>query len=104
MDALHRGAALYHDGRYWEAHEIWEERWREAAGGERHLLQGLIQVAAAALQAAAGKWDGAARLVARAESHLRAAGTGFGVDAPALADALPAWLAARGPAPRLPLA
>ena len=103
MDALRRGAALYQAGRYWEAHEVWEDRWRVAAGGERHLLQGLIQVAAAALQARAGKWQGATRLAARAEAHLRAAGTGFGVDGPALADALPGWLSSHGPAPRLPL-
>lgn len=103
MDPLRRGAGLYNAGRYWEAHEVWEQRWRETAGAERHLLQGLIQMAAAALQSTAGKWEGAARLVARADRHLRAAGRDLGVDGPALADALEAWLAARGPAPRLAL-
>lgn len=98
-DALHRGVGLYAAGRYWEAHEAWEQRWLESSGGERELLQGLIQAAAAALQAERGKRDGAANLVARAELHLRNAGTGHGVDGPALADALRAWLAAGGPPP-----
>ena len=104
MDPLRRGAALYDAGDYWEAHEIWEDRWRVAAGAERHLLQGLIQAAAAALQARAGKWAGAGRLVERAEGHLRAAGSQAGLDGPALAAALRAWVdGGAGEPPRLAL-
>ncbi len=44
--ALVRGGELYAAGRYFEAHEAWEEAWLEESGHVRVLLQGLIQVAA----------------------------------------------------------
>ena len=44
--ALRRGAALFDEGRFWDAHEAWEEAWLEEEGEVRLLLQGLIQVAA----------------------------------------------------------
>jgi predicted metal-dependent hydrolase len=44
--ALRRGAALFDDGHFWEAHEAWEEAWLEEDGQVRLFLQGLIQVAA----------------------------------------------------------
>lgn len=46
--ALAAGAARFDDGAYWEAHEVWEARWRtEERADEKRVLQGLIQVAAA---------------------------------------------------------
>ncbi len=45
-DALRRGAALFDAGRFWDAHEAWEEAWLEEDGEVRLFLQGLIQVAA----------------------------------------------------------
>ena len=44
--ALRRGAALFDEGRFWDAHEAWEEAWLEEEGDVRLFLQGLIQVAA----------------------------------------------------------
>jgi uncharacterized protein len=44
--ALARGRALYLAGRYFEAHEAWEDAWRVETGLVRTLLQALIQVAA----------------------------------------------------------
>jgi predicted metal-dependent hydrolase len=44
--ALRRGAALFDQGKFWEAHEAWEEAWLEEDGEVRLFLQGLIQVAA----------------------------------------------------------
>lgn len=47
-DSLRRGARLFDEGAYFEAHEAWEEAWRrETEPARRTLLQGLIQVAAA---------------------------------------------------------
>jgi hypothetical protein len=41
------GARLFDDGHFFEAHERWEEDWRNEPNDERRLLlQGLIQVAA----------------------------------------------------------
>jgi len=44
--ALRRGAALFDQERFWDAHEAWEEAWLEEDGEVRLFLQGLIQVAA----------------------------------------------------------
>ena len=43
---LERGRVAFNRGEYFEAHEVWEEVWRELAGVERVLMQGLIQIAA----------------------------------------------------------
>jgi predicted metal-dependent hydrolase len=50
-NALARGRVLYLAGRYFEAHEAWEEAWRVETGPVRSLLQGLIQVAAGFVKA-----------------------------------------------------
>lgn len=41
------GIAEYQAGRYWHAHEAWEEPWLEADGDAKLLLQALIQLTAA---------------------------------------------------------
>jgi predicted metal-dependent hydrolase len=46
-EAFIHGARLFDQGAFFEAHEVWEERWRlETEGTSRRLLQGLIQIAA----------------------------------------------------------
>ena len=45
--ALRAGAALFDAGRYWDAHEAWEEIWQRERRPIRSFYQGLIQVAAA---------------------------------------------------------
>jgi uncharacterized protein len=45
-EALLRGRVLYDAGRFFDAHEVWEEAWLAERGEVRALLQGLIQVAA----------------------------------------------------------
>ena len=44
-DLLEQGKIFFNDGRYFEAHEVWEDLWRETAGPSRLLYQGLIQAA-----------------------------------------------------------
>ncbi|HEY1691666.1 MAG TPA: DUF309 domain-containing protein [Polyangiaceae bacterium] len=47
-EAFARGARLFDEGAFFDAHEAWEEHWRIATdAGARRFLQGLIQVAAA---------------------------------------------------------
>jgi uncharacterized protein len=41
-----RGVADFNAGRFFEAHEIWEELWLAAFEPEKTFLQGLIQIAA----------------------------------------------------------
>ena len=49
-----RAVAYFNDGRFYEAHEDWEELWHEAEGAHRLWLQGLIQYAAAFVHFARG--------------------------------------------------
>lgn len=93
------GADLYDAGFAWEAHEAWEAVWMGAAGAQRELLQGLIQIAAAAVKLAQRRPEPAARLAARAAARLAGLPRMMGVDAPALARAL----ASGAPPPRLEL-
>jgi predicted metal-dependent hydrolase len=41
------GVKLFNAGRFWDAHEKWEEVWRRHTEDSRMFLQGLIQAAAA---------------------------------------------------------
>jgi hypothetical protein len=81
-DTFRRGVDLYHAGYLWEAHEAWEELWKQARdAAERDLLQGLIQTAAALIKVHAGVVDGVRRLAAAARPRLaRAPGAAHGFD------------------------
>ena len=45
-ERLVRGVALFNSGQFLQAHEAWEDAWREEEGDTRVCLQGLIQIAA----------------------------------------------------------
>ena len=48
--SLERGIELFNRGRYWDAHEAWEEAWTpDRRGPDRGFYKGLIQVAAGCL-------------------------------------------------------
>jgi uncharacterized protein len=57
---------------YWEAHELWEPVWMRLPEGsaERSLVQGLIQLANAALKRRMGRDKAAARILALADAAL----------------------------------
>ena len=42
-----KGIDLFNEGKFWHAHEAWEEVWKRHSEDERLFLQGLIQAAAA---------------------------------------------------------
>jgi uncharacterized protein len=44
--ALVEGCRRFDAGRFFDAHEVWEDAWRVETGPVRLLLQGLIQIAA----------------------------------------------------------
>jgi predicted metal-dependent hydrolase len=73
-DPFAQGARLFDGGEFFEAHEVWEERWKVATDAtERTLLQGLIQVAAAFHKLVVMKSeDAAARLLAKGLAKLDA--------------------------------
>src|SRR5436309_15983092 len=63
---LRKGIDLFNAGRYWDAHEAWEEAWTpDRHGPDRGFWKGLIQVAAGSLhytrrnrRGALNKWRG----------------------------------------------
>lgn len=61
-EGLERGMAELNAGRFFEAHEAWEEAWSEETGDARILLQGLIQAAVAYHKAEIGVPAGARKL------------------------------------------
>ncbi|AKJ00648.1 hypothetical protein ATI61_12049 [Archangium gephyra] len=67
---LAEGVALFDAGRFFEAHEAWEEAWQHERGPRRLLLQGLILVAAGWLKRDAGNARGAWTLFSRALERL----------------------------------
>jgi len=69
-DCLAEGVALFNAGRWYEAHEVWEEAWKREAGDRRGLLQGLIQVAAGWIKQGEGRAEGARTLFTRALERL----------------------------------
>lgn len=72
LHALRAGAELFNARQFFEAHEVWEEQWRDEDGDERHLLQGLIQVAAGLYKLQLGMPSGTFKLMEKALGHLRA--------------------------------
>jgi hypothetical protein len=61
---------------YFEVHELLEPSWTRAAGEEREVLQGLIQVAVGYQHLANGNVDGARALLADGAARLHARGLG----------------------------
>lgn len=66
MDDFSRGAAAFNAGAFFEAHEAWEDAWRPMPRGpERDFVQGLIQLAVAALKKIQGNEAGYQSMVAK---------------------------------------
>jgi predicted metal-dependent hydrolase len=73
-DAFVRGARLFDDRAFFEAHEAWEERWLvETDVGTRRFFQGLIQIAAGFHKLVVSRSSASAsRLLARGLTKLDA--------------------------------
>lgn len=59
---LVKGVSEFNQGLYFEAHESWEEVWREENGEEKLFYQGLIQIAAGYLKWEQGVLRGSVKL------------------------------------------
>ncbi|HYH97099.1 DUF309 domain-containing protein [Hyalangium sp.] len=91
-ECLAEGVALFNAGRWYEAHEFWEEAWRQESGARRGLLQGLIQVAAGWLKHQEGRTEGARTLFTRALERLEPLPASFeGVDVGVLVSQVRQW-------------
>ena len=93
-ESLEGGRALFNSGRYFEAHEAWEDGWREETGDVRRTLHGLIQIAAGYHKATKqSQPSGCARLLEAgleklAELPADSCGLALGEFRPAIARAL----------------
>jgi uncharacterized protein len=65
-----RGARLFDDRRFFEAHDVWEELWMETSGGTRVFYQGMIQAAVAYYHASNNNGKGAVHLLDRSIEKL----------------------------------
>ncbi len=71
MDNLLRaGIISFNDGRYYEAHESWEDLWRIADADARLFCQGLVQVAVGLHHLANGNAGGGYRVLRRGLENL----------------------------------
>jgi len=88
-----RAVAYWNAGRFWHAHEDWEDLWNEAHGAHRLWLQGLIQYAAAFVHFDRGFYArGFARLMEQATEKVRDyAGPTHHLDWPRLERDLAPW-------------
>lgn len=83
------GQREFDAGRWWEAHECWEDAWvamkaREAPPREVLLLQGLIQCAALLYNHRRGTTRGVRNQWAKLQPKLAGFDRAWGVDVPAL--------------------
>jgi uncharacterized protein len=87
--AFEAGARAFDAGAFWEAHEAWEEHWREDKDPTtRGALQGLIQIAAALHKLVAARSpESASRLFAKGLAKLDALPADFEIDLAAFRDA-----------------
>ncbi len=89
MDALENGIKIFNGGRYFEAHETWEDLWRETDGKDKLFYQGLVQVAVGLHHLSGGTSRGGRRVLARGldklesypKNYLGIDNGGFTVDA-----------------------
>lgn len=66
-----RGAALFNEGAFFEAHDTLEALWQETRGRPREFLQGLIQVAVGCYHAGNGNTAGALSQLGKGLDKLR---------------------------------
>ena len=74
QEALARGIEHFNAGRYFQAHEAWEEGWHPAPEPERDFWQGITQVAVGLVHRGRGNPHGAATLLRRGAKRLRGYG------------------------------
>ena len=94
-DGYRRGIRLFNAREFYDAHEVWEDVWRESHGLEKKFLQGLIQAAVALHHHSTGNVVGACSLMLRAGKNLDACPEEFaGIRVERLAEEMRVWRAA----------
>jgi hypothetical protein len=86
------GVRLFNEGRFFEAHEAWEEIWIEEEGPKKLFWQGLIQVAGAFHHHGNANWAGMGALMKEGRDKLaRFRPRAMGLDVDAFLEALEPW-------------
>ena len=85
VEKLEEGVVLFDGGKFWHAHEAWEDMWnmlkrREAPTAEVLLVQGLIQTAAMLLHHQRLNLAGVKKQWAKLQPKLRDWTTAWGID------------------------
>ena len=70
VDPLQAGIIFFNDGRYFEAHESWEEMWRQTGGPLKLFYQGLVQAAVGMHHLEHGNLNGARAQLQKSLSKL----------------------------------
>lgn len=91
-EALERGIALFNEGRYMEAYEVWEARWSEDMTEGTELLQGLLQISVGLAKLEGGNPRGTLKLLDRGMSLLQPYGPeAYDIDISALLEVVIAF-------------
>lgn len=78
------GIDLFNRGEFFDAHEVWEDLWRDCGAPDRRFYQALIQAAVALYHFGRGNRTGAARLYHSGRRYMepyRPAHRGLAIDA-----------------------
>jgi predicted metal-dependent hydrolase len=70
IDLLTQGIIFFNAGRYFDAHEAWEDMWRPAQGPLRLFYQGLVQAAVGMHHLSKGNLNGARSQITKSLSKL----------------------------------
>lgn len=104
-DETPHGVTLFNSGRFFDAHEAFEEVWREVPDHEliRRHLQGMVQMAVAFHHQSTGNREGARSVLERAIGNLNGAEESFpGLDWEGLRAGLNPWCEYLGKNPETP--
>lgn len=92
-DWLESGIRAFNRGRYFQAHERWEDWWRESSGATRGFAQGLVQVAVGLHHLERGNRRGGQNVLRRGLGKLEQAPAVFhGIDNARLINDIQAYL------------
>ena len=77
--SLEGGLRLFNAGRFFDAHEVWEDVWRNTPRDQavRRHMQGMVQMAVAFHHWTTGNVTGARSVLARSQRNLAGAETSF---------------------------
>jgi hypothetical protein len=71
VDLLGEGINFFNGGRYFDAHEAWEDLWRPSGGPLRLFYQGLVQAAVGMHHLSQGNLNGAKAQLTKSLEKLR---------------------------------